>query len=46
MIGALETAETINCMHANFDAMSEELIAADITIEEMINALRKIRETE
>ena len=45
MIIPKDTVESVNRMHANFDRVREELIAADVTLDDMMAALRKIRES-
>jgi AbrB family looped-hinge helix DNA binding protein len=44
MIVPRETVEAVNRMHANFDRMREKLVAANVTLEDMMDALRRVRE--
>jgi len=44
MIVPRATMDAVNRMHENFDRMREELIAADVTLEDMMTALRKVRD--
>lgn len=43
MIVPNETVQSVNRMHANFDMLREELIAANVGIDEMMAALKKVR---
>jgi AbrB family looped-hinge helix DNA binding protein len=44
MIVPLESAVAIDRMNANFDRVRDELIAADVTLDDMMAALQRIRD--
>jgi len=43
MIVPKEATESVNRLHANFDRMREELVAANVGIDDMMAALKKVR---
>ena len=44
MLVPRETSDAVNRMHENFDRIREELIAADVTLDDMMESLRRVRE--
>ena len=44
MIVPRPTAESINRMHANFDGIRQDLVTANVSLEEMLIALREVRD--
>jgi AbrB family looped-hinge helix DNA binding protein len=44
MLVPRDVTESVNRMHANFDRMRERLVAANITLEDMMDSLRKVRD--